>query len=246
MYIVFIDESGKPVKKEWRPFVVAAVIMHENILDEVEEGLLDLKLRFLGKIGYNAEIHGKEIVHGKGYFSRIDIERRERLLSECYAFIGNKPLSLIASVVLKSGYAGVPAKEAREQMESVAYTHLLERITIYFDKKRTNERILLIIDETDVKHDISIKNRISEEIRRGLYTSRRLSSRKIFPAPLFLASHTQAGLQLADLVAYAVFRKYSKNLKSAIFDFNKYLQMINAKFDKCRNGRIDGCGIKVW
>ena len=246
MYIVFIDESGKPVKKEPQPFVVASVIIHENILDSLEEELLDLKLNFFGRKAYNVEIHGKEVVHGKGYFSQVDMEKREKFLSECYKFIGSKTLTLIASVVLKEKFAGLSEKEARESMERIAYMHLLERVTIYFDKIGSSERILLVVDETDVKHDISIKNRISEEIRMGLYTSRRFSSRRIFPAPLFLPSKEQAGLQLADLVAYAVFKKYSGNLRSAIFDFNKYLVMIWDRFDRCRGGRVEGCGIKVW
>lgn len=245
MYFVYIDESGKPTRKESTPFVVAAFIIREKELNGVELEVTKLRLKYLGYEGVHAEIHGKEIVHGKGFYSKTEMSVREKFLRDLYSLIGGSPATLIASVVKKEGW-GLSEREAREAIERVAYQYLLERVTLFFDKINCDERVLLIIDEVDIKHDVSIRDRIRSEIREGLFTSRRKSAKKIIKTPLFAPSVEHVGLQLADLVAYAVFKIYSSNPRSAIFDFNVYFKLIEDRFDRCRDGRLEGCGIKVW
>jgi len=106
--------------------------------------------------------------------------------------------------------------------------------------------MLLVIDETYSRHDINIRRNIERTVTQGFYASRWPASKRVFCQPLFAPSREYEGLQLADIVAYTVFKIYSDKPKSAIFDFKEYFEEIKDKFDKCKDGRIIGCGIKDY
>ncbi len=248
LLVAFIDESGKPTKKEKTPFVVSALIIEDDDIVRIRREIHDLKTCIISNIDPQAEIHAKDIVHGKRYYRSVRMEDRKRLFDALCNYIASLNCTIISVVIVKKSV--LESRESdrviREEIEKRAYSLLLERLVIYLNKRgKGNEVMLLVIDETDVGHDKSIKEKILEEISKGIYTSRYPSSRRVFKIPLFYPSIEMTPLQLADIVAYTIFKKYSKP-RSAVFDFNNYFNIIKEKFDRCASGRILGCGLKVF
>ena len=80
MWLALIDESGKATPKESSPFVIAAFIINDELLQEIESTVVKIKLEEMPGINPKAEIHAKDITHGKGAFRNFRLEDRKRLL----------------------------------------------------------------------------------------------------------------------------------------------------------------------
>jgi hypothetical protein len=79
-----------------------------------------------------------------------------------------------------------------------------------------------------------------------VHTSRYSSASRIINKPLFLNSTDYIALQLSDLVAYTIFKKYSENIKSGIFDFEPYYTIVEKKFGRNRPGAVTAYGLKIF
>lgn len=245
MYIAFIDESGKPTKKERSPFVLAALIVRDSELNRIRKEVNRIKLKY--GLDPDVEIHARDIVHGKRGFKNVDMRVRKSLLDDVFNLLKSLDITLISTVILKKRIVGSPKPDSivREEVEAKCYELLVERLVLFLEKKAVDDWLLMVIDETYTKHDLSIRRNIERVVQHGFFASRWPASRRVFMQPLFVPSKLYEPLQLADIIAYTVFKKYSKP-RSAIFDFNKYFQQILDKFSKCRDGRIFGCGIKDY
>ncbi len=245
MFIAFIDESGKPTKKEKTPFVLAALIVKDRELNRVRREVSSIRTKY--NLDPSIEFHARDIVHGKRGFFRIDMNTRKRILDDLINVIKNLDVTLIASVVRKRKILidPIPDSEVRSRIESIGYELLVERLILFLEKQGIDEWMMLVIDETDFRHDISIRRSIENVVTQGFYASRWPASQRVFPQPIFAPSKNYDTLQLADIVAYTVFKIYSKPI-SAVFDFRDYFRLLERKFDRCRDGRIFGCGIKDY
>jgi len=255
MYLVGIDSSGEPEKKDTllnndpnSYFVISAVIMHEHyFLSSFKNNITNLISSFFNK---QLEIHLKELTDLKRIKAMgFTFNRVNDFLDSLYDTIGKSDLVLFSVVIKKyPPRIKISKKEYRKNLLQTALQLLLERISKYFDKIKlleTNEYALLLVDESYYRQDIVLRDIIKNELKEGIYTSKRLSRNNIISNPLFYDSRDHILIQIADAVAFCVRRKFSKPIKSG-FDFSKFFEKIENKFDKCNNNIIAGCGIKQW
>jgi len=249
LYFVFVDYSGDPSKpKSSSPheevYVLSALIMHEEIIDSVEDTIGNI-LQDLN-IDRNAEIHVSSIVHPKEHYSGLPIDVRKTLLDRIYDYIANLDCTIISIVIYKQPIEQLSRRDYIFRLQETAYELLIERLAKFFDKINIRERVLIIIDESFYKRDTTIRTLVKRIITSGLYVPRINASRLFFRVPLFYDSRDIRALQLTDAISYAVFKKHTKP-RSHIFDFTIYYNKILPKFDKCPNtNRIEGCGLKHW
>jgi len=254
---VFIDESGKPTKRESAPFVVSALIVDDRAYLKVRRDINAILRDVLGDViikrGFRVEgveVHAREVVQGEGFFKGIDIGRRATLLDRISRYIGSELRGVTTSisvVIMKRRVLNATLSEGgvREAMVRRAFGLLLERLAWYLNK-HDNELALLLVDRSEI--DCDVKNAVLLEITQGLYTSRLASSERILETPLFIDSARHRPLQLADFMAYTLFRMFSGKPTAAggTFNFRAYLSNLMPIVRKGPKGEVAGYGIKVW
>jgi len=231
--IMSVDESGKPPDPV---FVLAGVLLHESVLPDLN-GMLDGLRRDLG-LPPDAEFHARDIVHGKGVFAHIrEFDKRRWILEEILKTLGS-----IGAVVVAVVGRG-PARDENQALTQ-AFRFLIERGIIAFDKRaERDELMVLVIDETDYKNDWVRARLVEAEIEHGIYTSRWFATSRVIKRPVFLPSKSFGPLQLADVVAYIIRRVHSGGTDRLGFNV-LYRKYVVPSLDRCRDGRVEGCGLK--
>lgn len=256
MLIAFIDESGKPSFKEHGPFVLSSLIIDDSLMEKVKGEMAQIKLSKLGPDALDVEIHSRDIVHGIGYYRDLTQQRRLELLDALFEMMLKIDFTIISVVIRNKTPSGpFPMDGDKEswkkfnkghanRIESWAITLMMERLAPFLSH-RSNENLLIAMDEVEWSHDRRLQSYVNDEIIKGVYTSKYSSASRIINRPLFLNSRDYASLQLSDLVAYTIFKNFSSIKKSSIFDFEPYYKAIEPKFDRSTRGKIDGYGLKI-
>ena len=166
---------------------------------------------------------------GRNMWRRIEKEQRINAIKDALKLIDGKRIRIFASVVRKSALPDEdnPLDYAFEQLIS-RFDHFLARLHSEFDNM---QRGLVIFDKTKAENDIQSTTRLftSDGHRWG-----RLKN--MAEVPMFIDSKATRLVQLADLVAYAIYRKYEK-------EDEEFFEIIRDKFDS-NNRRIHGLHVK--
>ncbi len=113
VFLVFIDESGKPTPATNDPFVVTALIVDEKAYLGLEDKLNNvvnwfvtyIKEKFSINVPADIELHAKELVQNKGPYRHIPVSVRAELFEKvlrCAAnFAERGSLSAIGVVIIK-------------------------------------------------------------------------------------------------------------------------------------------------
>ncbi len=250
MYIALVDESGKGSCNQKGPFVLAASIVKDVDIAFIENQFEKTKFMNLPGISPKTEIHAKEIVHRENEYRKYTQPQRKDFLNELYKIVSSMSVTIIGVVIEKNDCKNMKMpsksqlKDKEIQYEKLAITLMTERLALFM-KKIPDERLLVVIDEDEFSHDKKLSQSTSEEIEKGIYTSKITAKTRILSKPLFLRSDDFLPLQLADLVSYAIFKKYSVPITS-MFDFSPWFTMLESKFDRCPKGGYINCGLKTW
>jgi len=250
MFLVFIDESGKPDRVD-DPYVVCALMIHDSnfifIEDEIDRIVSDTLGIDRPRI---AEIHGKDIFQNKGVYKKMfTMEQQRELVENITRFIENELADKAQAILVvfdKNRVLRIRDDDyIRKYMVNTVYKLLMERIA-WMIYEQGPEPTLLLSDQSEL--DADIIDIVRHEIREGIYTSSILDSKYFIKTPLFVNSKEYRCLQLADLIAYIYGRihKGKTTIARGFFDLESYFRRISRIIRKGPNGRIDGYGIKIW
>jgi len=210
---VFIDESGKPGLKEEDPFVLAALLVEEDLFFSLEHDISSIVARMLGPYGLPAaELHAKELIQGKKDFANIPLHVRVQTYIAVIETIARyAAMGFVEGVVVEvyKDFTVLPNEEdAKKCIARKAYQLVLERIAWAHHDRRRSDPVVLVIDESEL--DAYVKEAIREEIVRGKYTSKIPSSKRMLVDPIFAKSAHYRCLQATDLIAYTARRIATK------------------------------------
>jgi len=205
-YIVYADESGDhsliSIDKDYPIFVLVFVIFKkENYLEFVKE-LKDFKFKYFG---HDAIIlHENEIRRQKGPFKILYTkEKKEKFLNDLTEIIKNAKCNILNCIIDKTKLINCYQKPKNPYNLSLKFL-LTELNNLIDDKGLTH----IIIEARGNKED----NELKEEF---------LKINNKMPFELII-SHKQSnseGMQLADLIARPIGRKYLKpNQPNKAFD----------------------------
>ena len=225
MYLLYADESGSVGDPKQQFFVLAGFCIYERQGYWIAKELDSIAARFNPADPASVELHGNPMHSGKGIFRQFPKADRATAIEDALKiFLASHPSNrLFASVVRKVKVSPVdPVEFAFEQLAS-RFDHYLTRLhkagdsqrgIILFDKS-TYETTLqsLATDFRTIGHKWGILRNFSE-------------------VPLFLDSRASRLIQLADLIAYAIFRNYESNDE-------QYFSIIKNRFD-AEGGIIHG------
>ena len=220
MYLLYVDDSGLVTDKNCQHCVLAGFAIRETQTYWVQQAIDDIVLKHTGRV--DLELHGTHIKTGKNEWRNIlPKQRREDLIYDILNYIAsNYPQQFILF--------GVVLNKQSNQNISIS-EELFTQITSRFDKflkrryAKTEQaaRGIAIFDKSISElHFQSLSQTFQKTGNRWGDTLA-----NFVEVPLFLDSKMSRLIQLADIIAYSLFRKYEHSDEG-------YFSIIQNCFDK--------------
>ncbi|MFZ5818483.1 MAG: DUF3800 domain-containing protein [Chloroflexota bacterium] len=221
MHLLYLDDSGSSGNKNEQYFVLGGVSVPEAsarwLSHKIEQIALEIDKDNPGGI----EFHAAEIFRGaehpwKNFKDRTQrsaiINNILRILEKAYPDV-----TLFACAIHRASFP-------TEDPVIKAYEEISSRFDLYLQRisaEGSPQRGLVIIDKSSYETGLQ---KLAAQIRQsgnrwGSYTT------SICEVPMFIDSRASRNIQLADHVAYAVFRRYNAN------DLT-YFNTIESRFDQ--------------
>ncbi len=228
MYLLYLDDSGSAANRDESHLVLGGVCVFERQIHWIAQEL-DRIASSLHPSDPNAlEFRASEIFSGRSPpWHSMPKEARRKVILDVLGVLAHArgTTCAFACAVHKASFPDRdPMEMAFEELCS-RFDLLLKRIYI---TQQEPQRGQIILDESSYETTLQAMARDFRTLgtRWGVL-------RNMADVPLFVDSRASRLVQLADHVAYAVFRRYSANDVS-------YLDVIQRRFDADETGRLHG------
>jgi hypothetical protein len=211
MFLIYLDESGKPERSDnSENYVVAGIIANEENWNDIDDKVIDLKKQLFGANWELYEFHLTEIIHGKNIYKNMTLSERVNIINSVFDLIGSINIRVVGTLIKKSKM--YPGKD----IENWALRLLFERICwnlndlnkSLINAGQKNQYGLLILDSINNDFDDKIRRRIKDFLLNGtMYQDNEF----LIEDALFTCSHWRNLCQLADFVAYALNYHYKSH-----------------------------------
>lgn len=203
MHLFYVDDSGSVDDPNQQYFVLAGFSVFERCTHWLEQDLNNIASRFNHYNPHQIELHGSPMRSGRDGWKSHSLIDRITAIKDSLSVIGKnhpKNVRLFAAVIKKSASAGKdPVEIAFEQLSS-RFDMYLKRLYL---KYNAPERGIIVFDKS------SDEKRIQTMSREFKYSGHTWGKTKNYAeVPVFLDSKASRLIQLADLVAYSIFRHY--------------------------------------
>jgi hypothetical protein len=200
MYLLYADESGTVQDASQQYFVLAGFCVFERQCYWLGEELEKIAARFDAADTASVELHGSPMLSGKKKWRHYPKEQREQAIQDALRLINSHPSNRVfASVIRKAAVSpNDPVEVAFEQLAS-RFDYYLRRL----HKSDNSQRGLMIFDKSTYETTLQA---LATGFRTEGHTWDKI--RNFAEVPLFLDSKASRLIQLADLIAFALFRYY--------------------------------------
>ncbi len=210
MYLLYLDDSGSVADPHQAYFVLGGIAVFERQVHWLDKEVAQYAKKIAAEVGGrgdDVELHGSPMLNGKDGWHSLCSSRNKRkgYIKDSLEIVRNshRSVRLFGVSVHKqtvSKAIGSPIEYAFEQVIS-RFDHFLRRIST----KDHQEKGLLILDES------TLETRL-QSLARGYRTigHRWGVTKNIVEVPLFVDSKATRLVQLADLIAFSMFRFYER------------------------------------
>ncbi|MDO5533566.1 MAG: DUF3800 domain-containing protein [Propionibacteriaceae bacterium] len=208
MWLAFIDESGNTGRKLDDPdqpvHWMAAVLVPEDKAMALSLGLDGIVSGIPG-VSPAAEIHGAALFRGIDEWADVPPGERVAVYEAALALLSSHDCVVAHASIAKKYLAGSSSPATSPHV--MAFQFLIEKLDQYVAKQNDvlRQRLLLIADETD-EHEAFQLDLVSGMQRGTAGVGRGGSITRILDTVHFVDSRRSRGIQLADLVVYALNR----------------------------------------
>ncbi|MCY4440139.1 MAG: DUF3800 domain-containing protein [Deltaproteobacteria bacterium] len=256
MYFFYFDESGSrdpsagtAEKPKDHLYVLLAVGMYEGQWRPFETEISGLKLELADRLSRRGkgrfELADCEV---KSNWVRIPGEREKRsrflhglpagdltrLTDAYFDQVARRHTVIMASVVDKRFLHDGMTHEA---LHMTAYEFVLERIQHYMRQYHPKHRALIVMDDTSRQLNRAVAMKHASFQRAG---NRNMTFPAIVEYPFFTRSELSNGVQLADLLAYSVYRAF----KDKDVGYPYFEKVLGNFYRRPQGTALDG--LKVW
>jgi hypothetical protein len=225
MYLLYLDDAGSPGNTDEEYFVLGGVCVYEAQIDWFSREIDKLSTPYSANPG-DIEFHASTIFSRREPpWKSLSIDDARGVLKSVLriAAASYGTARLFACAIHKKSYPGQDPVELAFEDLCQRFDYFLNRLRIQGDQQRG----LLILDKTTRETSLQ---RLSREFRKA--GTRWGALKYIADTPLFVDSRASRLVQIADHVAYSVFRRY--NTGDA-----QYFDIIASRFDEA-DGVIHG------
>lgn len=242
MQILFLDESGTPPKPgaaEPRYFVAGGVMIPIGVWQSLRDGLYGLKIRR----GLRGELKWRYFAaandDARNPMRDLDADTRNEIRSELYALIcKHRAVRAIACVVSAEAAYEMASVNEPADIYHLAYKGVTERFQYHLQdisQEVGAKQYGVVVADHRGRDDDMILRQVHQKLLHS--EGKFISAYDNFVEGLFLTpSHFSVGIQLADLVAGAVWRRFERG-------DNRCYDELEPSLRRSRSGRVDGFGI---
>ncbi|MBI4081293.1 MAG: DUF3800 domain-containing protein [Candidatus Lambdaproteobacteria bacterium] len=225
MHLLYADDSGTTTDASQRHFVLAGVSIFERQGHWLAEELRKIVAPFRPDDPDSVELHGSPMLNGRGLWRGFPLPERISAIKNALTFLARShPSNRVFAAAIRK------ASVSPDDAVRIAFEQLSSRFDMYLmrlHRKGDTQRALIIFDKS--AHELLIQGLARDFCSSG-HTWGKL--RNLVDVPVFLDSRASRLLQLADLIAYAVFRRYETNDR-------QFFDIIEHRFDS-EGGIIHG------
>ncbi len=242
MHIFFIDESGTPPspgKGKDTYFVIGGLVVPEQVWHGLRDSLHGMKVRrkLIGELKWR--YFAPNNADAANPMLKLQQSERDEIRTELYDMICRvKSIKTMACVACIEAAYDMPSIANRDDLYHFTYKPLSERFQYYLqDLSRTvgrTETGIIVADHRGAKDDERFRGAHEQLLYApGLFTSR---YENLCESLFFQPSNLSVGVQFADMVAGAVWRKFEKN-------DDRWYKALEPSLRKAPNGNVEGYGI---
>jgi hypothetical protein len=242
MHILFVDESGTPPKPgvtRPRYFVVGGIIIPENLWHRLRDALFGMKIRRKIRGEFKWRYFAPSNDDPTNPMRHLDQAERDDIRAEIYRIIAaERGVTTMAAICSAAAAYKMPSVNNQEGLYALTYKTVTERFQYHLQDlgKVAGETIrgMIIADHRATADDERLRN----HHQKLLYASAQNISKytNLTESLFFQKSHMSIGIQLADMVAGAVWRKYERN-------DDRWYKLIEPTLRRSGTGVVDGYGI---
>ena len=226
MQLLYIDESGgAATETDQNHYVLGAVSVFEKRPHFLTQELDALCAEIAPKAPL-AELHASAIFNGN-HEPWASMERKQRvaILHKIYKYIAQHNVTLFGIAMHKDSFKAVDPVERTCEELALHFDAYMARVEV---EKHTDRQLgLMIFDQSN--HYRTLHSLLDRFKKTG---TRFGKLKHMAEVPMFVDSKLSRVLQIADFVAYAVFRRYERGDSS-------FLDLIIPKFDESE-GKLHG------
>jgi hypothetical protein len=216
MYMLYVDDSGSPANSKDKCCVLAGFVTREDQNYWIQQAINRLVTEHTGKS--DRELHGSPLRSARGEWHQVPKSNREALFMATLNYIAkNYPRQFILF--------GAVIKNEGSNVSEELFTQITSRFDKFLKRKHAkhNEpaRGIAIFDKMKMEQQFQAWSQMHQKI--GNRWGETLAN--FAEVPLFLDSKMSRSIQIADIVAYSIFRKYEHNDET-------YFSVIENCFDK--------------
>ena len=256
MYFFYFDESGSrdpsvgtPKNPKPHLYVVLAVGMHERQWRRFETAISKQKLALINRLQQDGkgpfeledcEIKSnwmripKEREKRSPFLSAISKDDREQLISIYFQQLFDRRLVVMATVIDKRELSGYQNPDILHER---AYELILEGIQHYINDYHPKHNALIMMDNIGKRLNRAIAMKQASLLRGG---NQNMKFPSVVEYPFFVNSELSNGVQLADLLAYSVYRAF----RDEDLDY-AYFQDLLPYIHRDQDGKTLH-GLKIW
>ncbi len=225
MCLLYLDDAGSPGNANEEYFVLGGVCVFEAQIDWFSRELDKLASSF-GQSPEDIEFHASTV------FSRREAPWKDLTINEARGVLKSVLHVVASSYDTVRVFACAIHKKSFADQDPVelAFEDLCQRFDYFLMRRRQQgdqQRGLLVLDKTTRETSLQ---KLSREFRKA--GTRWGALKYIADTPFFVDSRASRLIQIADHVAYSVFRRYS-------WGDAQYLDIIASRFDEA-DGVIHG------
>lgn len=204
MHLLYLDESGSVHDANQKVFVLAGFSIFERQGYYLSKELEKIAARFDPQDSSAVELHGSPMYVGRNLFRKFEKEDRLSAIEDALVLLRQRVYDcrIFCCVV-------DPKTISPRDCVEYAFEQVVSRFDQYLHrlhKQKNTQRGILILDKSTYETSIQSLATTFRTVGHQWGVLNNLSE-----VPLFLDSKASRMVQLADLIAYSVFRKYQHN-----------------------------------
>ncbi|HWK06132.1 MAG TPA: DUF3800 domain-containing protein [Puia sp.] len=223
MHLLYADESGTTTDPKQLFFVLAGVCIFETQGYWMNNELDKIAARFNPGDPTSVELHGSPMLNGRGFWRQFPLPDRIQAIKDALGVLkASHPSNRIFACVVRKSLIlpKDPVEYCFEQMSS-RFDYYLRRL----HKQKNIQRGIIIFDKST--YETTIQNLATDFKTIGNSWD---IIRNLAEVPLFIDSKASRLIQLADLVAYSIFRNYESSDPQFFSIFTDRLDRHQGKF----------------